>query len=70
MFDHFERIKQNSRDMNRLDRESINLHNKVYEGYKNLAYKYPESICVVDGSGSIQEVTNQVMKILKDKIKI
>lgn len=66
----FERIKQNSRDMNRLDRESINLHNKVYEGYKNLANKYPESICVVDGSGSIQEVTNQVIKILKDKIKI
>ena len=66
----FERIKQNSRDMNRLDCESISLHNKVYEGYKKLANKFPENICVVDGSGSIQEITSQVMKILEDKIKI
>ena len=62
----FARIKQNSRDMNRLDRESISLHNKVYEGYQKLASKYPKNICVVDGSGSIQEITDQVMKILKE----
>ena len=66
----FERIKQNSREMNRLDHESLSLHNKVYEGYKKLVSQYPENIFVVDGSGSIQEITNMVMKILKDKLKI
>lgn len=66
----FERIKQNSRNMNRLDRESIQVHKKVYEGYQKLAEKYPEVIFSVDGSKSIKEVTNDVMKILLNKIKI
>lgn len=66
----FERIKQNSRNMNRLDLESMQLHKKVYEGYQKLAKKYPELIYPVDGSKSIKEVTNDVMKILRNKIKL
>ena len=33
----FERINQNLRNMNRLDRESIEMHKKVYQGYQKLA---------------------------------
>ena len=48
----------------------MQLHKKVYEGYQKLAKKYPELIYPIDGSKSIKEVTNDVMKILHNKIKL
>ena len=42
---------------------------KSFEGYQKLAKKYPELIYPIDGSKSIKEVTNDVMKILHNKIK-
>lgn len=66
----FERIRQNSRDMNRLDRESMQMHKKVYKGYQKLAKQYPDIIYTVDGSKTIKEVVNKVVAILKKNIKL
>ena len=39
------RIAENEkREENRLDNESINFHQKVYEGYQELIRRYPERI--------------------------
>ncbi len=66
----FERIRQNSRDMNRLDRESMQMHKKVYTGYQKLAKQYPNIIYTVDGSKTIKEVVDDVITILKKNIKL
>ncbi len=66
----FERIRQNSRDMNRLDRESMQMHKKVYKCYQKLAKQYPDIIYTIDGSKTIKEVVDEVVTILKKNIKL
>ena len=61
-----ERIKDNNRDVNRLDLEKVAFHKKVREGYLKIAKMYPDRIRVVDGNASLEEVYNRVKKELKD----
>ena len=43
------RIAQNNeREMNRLDKENVSFHEKVYEGYKELIQRYPDRIVKTD----------------------
>lgn len=57
------------REVNRLDLESINFHNKVREGYKIVINKYPERIIEIDASKDKETVFNNVMEIVKSKLK-
>ena len=59
-----ERIKDNNRDVNRLDLEKVAFHNKVREGYLEIAKMYPERIKVVDGNATLEEVFKRVKKVL------
>lgn len=59
-----ERIKDNNRDVNRLDLEKVAFHNKVREGYLKIAKMYPERIKVVDGNATLEEVFKRVKKVL------
>lgn len=63
------RIKEHNRDVNRIDEESLQLHKKVYEGYRLLAKKYPNIVKVVDGSGTISQTFNNVMELIHKHIK-
>ncbi|MBS5115697.1 MAG: dTMP kinase [Erysipelotrichaceae bacterium] len=64
-----ERIhKDQQREINRLDMEDLNFHQKVYQGYKEVVSRYPERIIEIDASKSIEEVFNSVMNILKEYI--
>lgn len=59
------RIMANSdREVNRLDLESINFHNKVQEGYKKLISSYEYNIRVIDGAKSIDEVCKSAIDII------
>ena len=51
----------------RLEKEDISFHEKVYRGYKELADIYSEKIKVIDASKSKEEVFNQVRNIV-DKL--
>ena len=62
------RIKDNNRDVNRLDLEKVSFHNKVREGYLKIAAMYPERIKVVDGNGTRDEVFERVKKVLKEAL--
>lgn len=63
------RIMENRQDeINRLDLEDINFHNKVHQGYEIIKEKYKDRITLVDANKSVDEVFNQVYKLVKNKI--
>ncbi len=59
--------KQGADENDRLEQAGIAFHDKVYEGYKTLAEKYPERIAVIDASRSPKEIAAEVIKTLKEK---
>lgn len=62
-----ERIYANkNREINRLDLESIEFHNKVYEGYLLLCDKYDQRIKKIDASLDIDSVYQQVLSIIRE----
>ncbi len=64
-----QRIAANSnREVNRLDLEKLSFHKKVYEGYQILKNRYPERIIPIDASQSVQEESDEIYKILKERI--
>lgn len=63
------RIKDNQRDANRLDKEKIEFHHKVTDGYKNLIAEYPDRIKVIDATQPLEKVIEEayfmIVKFLK-----
>lgn len=62
------RISKDKRVADRLDLESKDFHKKVYEGYMTICDKYTDRITKIDASKSIDEVVDQVLKVIKDKL--
>lgn len=58
----------NNREVNRLDLEKIDFHNKVREGYNILLENYKERIKKIDASKSIEEVFLDVKNIIENYI--
>ena len=52
----------------RLDQESIDFHHRVSEGYREVLKRFPERIDVVDASRSKEEVINDSLDIILNKI--
>ncbi len=64
-----ERINLNkTREINRLDLEGLEFHQKVYEGYKKIIENEPQRFIVIDASLSIDEVFEHTLKAIKDLI--
>lgn len=63
------RIKKNNRDMDRLDREQISFHEKVREGYLEVSKMFPDRIKVVDGNDTLDNIYEEIKKIVFDSIK-
>lgn len=60
------RIAENaSREVNRLDLETLDFHRKVYAGYQMVLERYPERITRVDASLSLEEVYQAVLGEIK-----
>lgn len=59
-----------TREKNRLDVESLAFHEKVREGYLSLVNRYPERIEVIDASHSLEEVLEEVYKVIKRELEI
>ncbi|WP_252505007.1 dTMP kinase [Sporosarcina sp. Marseille-Q4943] len=63
------RISQNDgREQNRLDNETLQFHEKVYEGYQLLLRQYPDRIVSTDASKPLSEVTENVWKIISSQL--
>lgn len=64
-----QRIMNNRQnEINRLDLEDINFHNKVHQGYEIIKEKYKDRITLVDANKSIDEVFLEVYKLVTNKI--
>jgi len=50
----------NPDEADRMEREKIEFHRKVYNGYKRLAMLYPERIKLIDGRRGIDEISGEV----------
>lgn len=61
--------KKNERALDRLEKEKMDFHEKVYEGYKNLCKKYPERIKPIDADRSIDEVHSEVIVVIDGLLK-
>ena len=59
-----------SRDqLDRLDRESLDFHHKVHEGYRLVCEKYPERIKVVDANQPVAQVEQQSLQLVMELIE-
>ena len=58
-----------NREVNRLDLEKLSFHKKVREGYLSLAKLYPERFVIIDASKSKEEVVEQTLKAIKERLK-
>lgn len=52
----------------RLDREKLEFHQKVHQGYQEVIKKYPARFVVVDASRPLNEVEGEVYFLLKKKL--
>lgn len=64
-----ERIRDNARENNRLDEETIDFHKKVVLGYNELSELYPNRIKVVDAAQSIDSVVSDTLNIINNYIQ-
>lgn len=63
------RIEKNKgREVNRLDLEKLEFHKKVRDNFHALAKKYSTRYVVIDASKPLNEVENEVYKIIKETI--
>ena len=54
------------REVNRLDLENIDFHERVYEGYLTICNRFPERIVKVDASQDIEDVLFQVLEKIRE----
>lgn len=55
------RVRTNQRTMDRLDLETLEFHQKVYEGYLQLAELEPNRIKIINGEQPIEDVSNDAL---------
>ena len=56
--------KKDMHVLDRIEKEKMDFHEKVYNGYKELLEKYPERIKWIDARKSIDEVHLQVLNVI------
>ena len=63
------RIASNaSREVNRLDLEKLEFHNKVRDTFLALAKKYPDRYVIIDASQSRDEVANATLEAIMNRL--
>ncbi|MBE6142369.1 MAG: dTMP kinase [Erysipelotrichaceae bacterium] len=63
------RINANSnREVNRLDLEKISFHEKVRNGYLELAKRFPTRYVIIDASMPLEEVAKAALKAIKERL--
>ena len=58
-----------SENMDRMEKEKMEFHRKVYEGYKYLAETCPERIAAINANESIENVSREISLKLDDSLK-
>ena len=61
--------KDNNREVNRLDVESIQFHYKVREGYQLLLNQYPNRIKWINAENELNEVFHNALEVVSSFIE-
>ncbi|MFD0829561.1 dTMP kinase [Neobacillus sp. M.A.Huq-85] len=61
--------KNKGREINRLDLENLEFHQKVREGYHHILERFADRIVKIDASGTLEEVFQRTFQIIKDKLE-
>ncbi|GAG32024.1 unnamed protein product, partial [marine sediment metagenome] len=56
--------RQRTKKKDRIEREEIDFHHRVRQGYLELAKLYPERIKIMNGEGSPKEIHLAIRKII------
>ncbi|MGV3006244.1 dTMP kinase [Streptococcus pluranimalium] len=65
-----ERISKNAdREVNRLDLEKLDMHQKVRQGYLALLEEKPDRIALIDASQSVEKVVEDTLAVIINKYK-
>lgn len=63
------RIKKDARELDRLEMEKMEFHQRVYQGYLTVQNKFASRIVLIDGEQSKEQVLNDVLNIVLTFIK-
>ena len=59
--------KKGADEDDRMELAGLAFHERVYEGYLDLAKKYPNRFVVINARKSIEEIASEVLTVLKEK---
>ena len=63
------RLEGRNEKIDRLDKEKLDFHQKIYEGYVELSKLYPNRIIRIDGERDVDIIVNEIYNIIIEKIK-
>ena len=61
------RIAQRKK-FDRLDQETLAYHHMVRKGYQEVVKRYPERMVVIDGTQSLDDITDQILTTIRHKL--
>lgn len=64
------RAEKRNNHKDRLENEDIIFHNKVRQGYHDIARKWTKRIKLIDANGSIDEVQTRIRKSIEENIQL
>ncbi|MGN0368131.1 MAG: dTMP kinase [Wujia sp.] len=56
-------------ELDRMELESIEFHEKVAQGYRDLAKRFPKRIHTIDATQSIEAIHTQIVELVSQKLK-
>ena len=59
------RVHKSTRKLDRLDLETLEFHEKVYEGYKIIAKKFEDRFIVIDGENELDTVIEDTLQVIR-----
>ena len=59
------RVFSNTRKVDRLDLETKEFHQKVYEGYHRLAKRFDNRFVIIDGTNPVETVIEDTLQVIK-----
>ena len=63
-----DRVFSNTRKIDRLDLESIEFHEKVYEGYMIVCEKFSDRVVKIDGTNNVEQVIEDTLQAIKKRL--
>jgi len=62
----FKRLEKSREKLDRIEKEELEFHNRVRKGYLEIAKKEPKRIKVIDATKSINEIQEEIKKIIEE----